>query len=148
MAISFLQMHPTYKTNKTDANLGELLLDFFELYGQKFDYEKIGITIKNDGQYLPRKELPCDIFNGHYQLFCIEDPLVWVNAVDDAYRALDVKKAFNDAYTILSTNISITQHSINECADNSILGRIIYVTDDLIEYRKWVQNNFEHLLKD
>ncbi|XP_055317715.1 non-canonical poly(A) RNA polymerase protein Trf4-1-like [Sitodiplosis mosellana] len=147
MCINFLQMHPTYRADE-NPNLGELLLDFFELYGKKFDYENYGLTIRNGGQYLPRKELPCGIFNGHYQLFCIEDPLVWVNACDDAYRASDVRQAFNDAYNILSSAISAnTRTSTSECADNTILGRIIHVTNDLISFRNWVRNNFEHLLK-
>ncbi|KAJ6634268.1 Non-canonical poly(A) RNA polymerase protein Trf4-1 [Pseudolycoriella hygida] len=146
MTISFLQMHPTYKAGE-DANLGELLLDFLELYGKKFDFENFGLTVKDGGKYLPRNELPCGIFNDHYQLFCVEDPLVPVNACDDAYRAAEVKQAFSDAYNVLSAATSVTRMSTNQCTGDSILGRIIQVTD-LIEYRKWIEQNLQHILQE
>lgn len=40
MCISFLQLHP--RQIPDNANLGVLLLEFFELYGRKFNYMKTG----------------------------------------------------------------------------------------------------------
>lgn len=143
MCISFLQKHPTYKPD-INVNLGELLLDFFELYGQKFDYENIGITIRNGGAYLPRKDLPCA---NDQLLFCIEDTVnIWMNACSESYRASEIKRAFNEAYTILSKAISSSQESENDCKLNSILGRIVYVSNDFLTFRKWVHDKFEHSL--
>lgn len=145
MCISFFQMHPTYK-GQDDANLGELLLGFLKLYGRKFDYEHMGITIKNGGKYLPRNQLPCKKLD---ELFCIDNPVhKWLNACEETYRAADVKKAFNDAYVVLSKNVSSNKNSTNDCAPHSSLGQIVHVADDIIDYRKWVRNAFEHKLKN
>lgn len=145
MCISFLQKHPTYKTNE-DANLGELLIDFFELYGNKFDFEHFGISIKNGGEYLPRDVMPCD---GDQQLFCVEDPVNHLlNACSVTYRAPDIKQAFHEAHSTLTTSISSSGNSTNNCSQNSILGHIVHVTQDFIEFRKWVQDMFGHLLKN
>lgn len=43
MCISFLQLHP--RQHFETANLGVLLLEFFELYGRNFNYERTGISI-------------------------------------------------------------------------------------------------------
>lgn len=134
MCISYLQRHPTYKAHE-NANLGELLLGFFELYGRKFDYESIGITIENDGKYLPpRKDLPCSMDNINRELFCIEDPVNHtMNICDHSYRAYDVKKAFENGFVTLSTAISSNQNSsTNECKP-SLLGSIVHISDDLIK---------------
>jgi non-canonical poly(A) RNA polymerase PAPD5/7 len=40
-----------------NANLGYLLVEFFELYGRKFNYMKIGIRVKDGGTYLPKEEV-------------------------------------------------------------------------------------------
>lgn len=75
MCISFLQLHPRLHTT-TNVNLGVLLIEFFELYGRKFNYMKTGISIKNDGRYIPKEELQREMVDGHRpSLLCIEDPL-------------------------------------------------------------------------
>lgn len=143
MCISFLQKHPTYKPNE-DANLGVLLVDFFELYGEKFDYEGYGISIKNGGEYLPRNVMPCD-----EQLFCVEDPLnQWLNACSVTYRAQEIKQAFREAHSTLTTSIMSCANSLNNCSYDSVLGHIVHVSQDFIEFRKWVQDTFEHTLKN
>jgi non-canonical poly(A) RNA polymerase PAPD5/7 len=77
MCISFLQLHPRQNvTSPLNANLGVLLLEFFELYGRKFNYMKTGISIKNGGRYIPKEELQREMVDGHRpSLLCIEDPL-------------------------------------------------------------------------
>lgn len=58
MTISFLQLHPRQNMAYVkDANLGILLLEFFELYGRKFNYIKVGIRIKEGGSYIPKEEV-------------------------------------------------------------------------------------------
>lgn len=44
MAVSFLQNHPREERNK--ANLGVLLIEFFELYGKRFNYNKVRLLFK------------------------------------------------------------------------------------------------------
>lgn len=120
-------------------NLGELLLDFFEFYGRKFEYEKFGITLKNGGEYLKRDVLPCD----DQQLFCVEDAVnPGINACNMTYNGSHVKQAFDKAYTTLSTAISSSQYVSNGCQNNSILGQIVHISDDLITFRKWARDTF------
>lgn len=139
MFISYLQLHPSYK-DKQNANLGILLMDFFKFYGQKFDYDNTAITIRDGGRILPKEELSCcEVVNVQRALLCIEDPVRrWENAGDRSYRALQVKQAFNDAYNTLSAAVQ----SSNDSAMSSIVGQIVRVSDDIIEYRVWIKNTF------
>jgi non-canonical poly(A) RNA polymerase PAPD5/7 len=57
--------------------------------------------------------------------------------------ALQVKQAFEYAYIVLFQAVTPQNTWLNDCSRQSILGRIIRVTDDVIEYRKWVKNTFE-----
>lgn len=147
MCISFLQLHPRHK-NYANTNLGVLLMEFLELYGRKFNYMKAGISIKNGGRYLPKEELQREMVDGHRpSLLCIEDPLTPGNDIGrSSYGALQVKHAFEYAYIVLATAVSPIQNGLNDCTRHSILGRIIRITDDVIEYRKWVQQTFERRL--
>jgi len=50
LVTSYLQR--TYKVGGTDKmDLGKHLIDFFELYGSKFNYDEIGISIRKEGSY-------------------------------------------------------------------------------------------------
>lgn len=146
MCISFLQLHPRGE----NTNLGVLLMEFFELYGKKFNYMKTGISIKNGGRYLPKEELQREMVDGYRSSFlCIEDPLTPGNDIGrSSYGAIHVKNAFEYAYNTLSNVLVPAPNGLNDCTRQSILGRIIRVTDEVIEYRRWVQSTFEHLLID
>lgn len=43
--------------NDCNANLGSLLLEFLELYGTKFVYEKTAIRVKDGGKYITKSEV-------------------------------------------------------------------------------------------
>lgn len=144
MCISFLQLHPRANLNQT-TNLGVLLLEFLELYGKKFNYMKTGISVKNGGRYIPKEELQREMIDGHRpSLLCIEDPLTPGNDIGrSSYGALQVKTAFEYAYIVLMQAVSPLNKYLNDCNRQSILGRIIRVTDEVIEYRKWIKDTFE-----
>ncbi|XP_036318555.1 non-canonical poly(A) RNA polymerase protein Trf4-1 isoform X2 [Rhagoletis pomonella] len=147
MCISFLQLHP-HQIDHDKANLGVLLLEFFELYGRKFNYMKIGISIKNGGRYIPKEDLQREMIDGHRpSLLCIEDPLTPGNDIGrSSYGALQVKQAFEYAYMLLANAVSPLNEFGSNCAERTILGRIIRVTDDVIDYREWIREHFEHLV--
>lgn len=145
MCINYLQLHPTYEHNE-NADLSILLIDFLKFYGQNFDYMNSGITIRNGGKIVPKRELPCcGVNNGHSQLLCIEHPVsTWENVGNNSYRVLEAKQAFDDAYVTLSTAVFASQkNSSSDCTSQSILGRVINISKDIIEYRKWIQNTFD-----
>ena len=57
MAVSFLQLHPRKDVSTLKTNLGVLLLEFFELYGRSFNYNQLGIRLRDGGAYVPRDEV-------------------------------------------------------------------------------------------
>jgi DNA polymerase sigma len=50
-------------TIEKEVNLGVLLIEFFELYGRKFNYLKTGIRIKGDGSYISKEEVSFGLTN-------------------------------------------------------------------------------------
>uniref|UniRef100_A0A182VWK7 polynucleotide adenylyltransferase n=1 Tax=Anopheles minimus TaxID=112268 RepID=A0A182VWK7_9DIPT len=145
MCISFLQQHRQKPNNY--SNLGVLLIEFFELYGRKFNYMKIGISVKS-GRYIPKEELQREMIDGHRpSLLCIEDPLTPGNDIGrSSYGALHVKQAFDYAYISLVQAVLPLDKNLTDCNRQSILGRIIRVTDEVIQYRKWIRDTFEEKL--
>ncbi|XP_013075831.2 terminal nucleotidyltransferase 4A-like isoform X1 [Biomphalaria glabrata] len=143
LVISFLQLHPRAQATKSDANLGILLIEFFELYGRNFNYLKTAIRIKSGGAYLPKEEVSKEMENGYRpSILCIEDPLKAGNDIGrSSYGAITVKNAFEYAYLVL--NHAVAPHNLHLHKHNeSILGRIIRVTDEVVEYRQWVKEKF------
>ena len=58
------------------ANLGVLLIEFFELYGKKFNYLKAGIRVRDGGSYVRKDDILRQMETGYKpSLLCIEDPL-------------------------------------------------------------------------
>ena len=74
LAVSFLQMHPKIRRGEIDAekNLGVLLMEFFELYGCYFNYEEVGISLKDGGTYYNKKQRGWMDYK--HNLLSIEDP--------------------------------------------------------------------------
>lgn len=54
--------------------------------------------------------------------------------------ALQVKQAFEYAYIVLCQAVSPLNNYLNDCNRQSVLGRIIRVTDEVIDYRSWIKN--------
>ena len=60
----------------SEANLGVLLIEFFELYGRRYNYFVTGLRIRDGGAYVRKEDLLQNMDNGYKQsLLCIEDPL-------------------------------------------------------------------------
>ncbi|XP_057368151.1 terminal nucleotidyltransferase 4B-like [Daphnia carinata] len=144
MTISFLQLHPRPEATQPTANLGVLLIEFLELYGRHFNYLKTALRIRNGGSYVPKDEIQIHMSDGYRpSLLCIEDPLNPSNDIGrSSYGALHVKTAFEYAYVTLTQAVHPLRDDINDPNIQSILGRIIRVTDDVIDYRRWIHLNF------
>ncbi|XP_046386425.1 terminal nucleotidyltransferase 4A-like isoform X2 [Ischnura elegans] len=145
LTVSFLQLHPREDSYRANANLGVLLIEFFELYGRHFNYMKTGIRVKDGGAYISKEEVQKDMVDGHRpSLLCIEDPLTPGNDIGrSSYGALHVKQAFEYAYIVLTQAVIPGNSLINDANKTSILGRIIRVTDEVIEYRQWILENVQ-----
>ncbi|XP_048695498.1 terminal nucleotidyltransferase 4A isoform X7 [Caretta caretta] len=144
MAISFLQLHPRIDARRADENLGMLLVEFFELYGRNFNYLKTGIRIKNGGAYIAKEEIMKAMTNGYRpSMLCIEDPLLPGNDVGrSSYGAMQVKQVFDYAYIVLSHAVSPLARSYPNRDSESTLGRIIKVTQEVIDYRAWIKKTW------
>lgn len=140
MVISFLQLHPRIDARNPGENLGVLLIEFFELYGRHFNYLKTGIQIKNGGAYIAKEEIMKSMTNGYRpSMLCIEDPLLPGNDVGrGSYGAMHVKQVFDYAYTVLSHAVSPLARSYPNKDGESTLGRIIRLTQEVIDYRDWI----------
>lgn len=90
-----------------NANLGELLIEFFEFYGTLFNYLTTAIRIGPPGCYLPKEEAQKTLDNGHRpSLLCIQDPLQEGNDIGrSSYGVLTVKQVFQNAYITLRTRL-------------------------------------------
>jgi len=73
--VSYLQMHPKIRLGEIDPseNLGVLLIEFFELYGQYFNYNDCGICILNGGSYYRKTQRGWADLKQPY-LMSMEDP--------------------------------------------------------------------------
>ncbi|XP_025924600.1 non-canonical poly(A) RNA polymerase PAPD5 isoform X2 [Apteryx rowi] len=144
MAVSFLQLHPREDACMPNANFGVLLIEFFELYGRHFNYLKTGIRIKDGGSYVAKDEVQKSMLDGYRpSMLYIEDPLQPGNDVGrSSYGAMQVKQAFDYAYVVLSHAVSpIAKHYPNNETE-SILGRIIRVTQEVATYRDWISKQW------
>ncbi|KAM4643407.1 terminal nucleotidyltransferase 4B-like [Amazona ochrocephala] len=144
MAVSFLQLHPREDACMTNANYGVLLIEFFELYGRHFNYLKTGIRIKDGGSYVAKDEVQKSMLDGYRpSMLYIEDPLQPGNDVGrSSYGAMQVKQAFDYAYVVLSHAVSPIAKYYPNNETESILGRIIRVTQEVAVYRDWISKQW------
>ncbi|KAK2489122.1 hypothetical protein MC885_013386 [Smutsia gigantea] len=139
-----LQLHPRIDARRADENLGMLLVEFFELYGRNFNYLKTGIRIKEGGAYIAKEEIMKAMTSGYRpSMLCIEDPLLPGNDVGrSSYGAMQVKQVFDYAYIVLSHAVSPLARSYPNRDSESTLGRIIKVTQEVIDYRRWIKDKW------
>ncbi|XP_032379035.1 terminal nucleotidyltransferase 4B [Etheostoma spectabile] len=144
MAVSFLQLHYRDDVCSPNINIGVLLIEFFELYGRHFNYLKTGIRIKDGGCYVAKDEVQRNMMDGYRpSMLYIEDPLQPDNDVGrSSYGAMQVKQAFDYAYVVLSHAVSPIAKYYPNHKTESILGRIIRVTQEVDEYREWIRTNW------
>ncbi|KAJ2518285.1 hypothetical protein GGI11_002912 [Coemansia sp. RSA 2049] len=107
LAVSLLQMHPRILSGglRPEDNLGILLIEFFELYGKRFNYDNVCISVLEAGQYLDKRR------KGFYNiaqpyLLSIEDPCDTSNDVSKGtYGILRIKQTFGGAYDLINNAI-------------------------------------------
>lgn len=74
LAVSFLQMHPKIRRGEIDPsrNLGVLVMEFFEFYGIYFNYQEVGISLRDGGTYFSKTRRGWMDYK--QSLLSIEDP--------------------------------------------------------------------------
>lgn len=142
MVISFIQLHPRAQARHVRANLGVLLMEFFELFGRYFNYYRVGIRIKDGGSFVPKSEIQKNMDSNYRpSILCIEDPLNPSNDIGkNSYGALMVKQAFEYAFVVLHQAVGPLAATID--LSQSLLGRILRVTDQVVDDRKAIIEKF------
>ena len=139
LLVSFLQLHPRIAANDSTANLGVLLIEFFELYGRHFNYMKTAISVQDGGSYFPKETLLQDSEFSDNALLYISDPInPKENASRGCYGMWQVKQAFDSAYQRLHSNVISRENPIPRT--ESLLSTIIKVSEEVDEYRNWVDS--------
>lgn len=148
MVISFLQLHPRENAKLDQSNLGVLLIEFFELYGRNFNYIRVGISVTNGGSYVPKSQILKEMEPGYRpSILCIQDPLNPQNDIGkSSYGALNVKRAFENAFHTLTSEIGPSRHPLNP--SQSLLGLILSVEHNVVKRREWIRNTYGPQIKN
>ncbi|KAK0196515.1 hypothetical protein F5146DRAFT_1129297 [Armillaria mellea] len=159
LVVSFLQMHPKIRRGEidVDANMGVLVMEFFELYGCYFNFNDVGISVRDGGTYYNKRQ------RGWYNdskglLLSIEDPADPSNDISAGSFAFNkVKTTFAGAFNILASAAYLKAGIINsrrsgntvqlrdslDPADLSVLSAIVSITQETINHRKVVQEVYD-----
>jgi len=136
MIVSFLQHRERDIVNfgkPGPNNLGCLLLDFFDLYGSRFNYCTTGISVRHDGSYFRKGERK-DLFVVPARPFSVamENPLdIKTDVGKDSFRIQMVHRAFSAAYKVLLAHVS---HPAQPTA--SIVATIMPPTEEMFRRKK------------
>ncbi|KAG7448343.1 uncharacterized protein BT62DRAFT_947383 [Guyanagaster necrorhizus] len=159
LVVSFLQMHPKIRRGEmaVDANMGVLVMEFFELYGCYFNFDDVGISVRDGGTYYNKRQ------RGWHNdskglLLSIEDPADPSNDISSGSFAFNkVKTTFAGAFNILASAAYLKAGIINsrrsggalhlrgsfDPADLSVLSAILSITQETINHRKVVQEVYD-----
>ncbi|KAJ8517208.1 hypothetical protein ONZ45_g5584 [Pleurotus djamor] len=157
LAISFLQMHPKIRRGEIDPdkNMGVLVVEFFELYGCYFNYDEVGISVREGGMYFRKKQRGwLDYYN--QGLLSIEDPVDPTNDISKGSFAFQkVKTTMAGAFGILSTKLyqraallrsrrsgSGLRRDDIPPEDVSILSSVLRITQETINHRRLVEEQY------
>lgn len=105
LSISFLQMHPKVRRGEIDPsrNLGVLVMEFFELYGCYFNYEEVGISLRDGGTYYNKAARGWQDYK-QAGLLSIEDPADPSNDISrGSFGIARVRQTLAGAHSIMTS---------------------------------------------
>ena len=137
LAVNFLQLHPRNAANDPDANLGVLLIEFFELFGRNFNYMKTAITVLQGGSYIPKEKCP-DPENS--VLYIVDPTNPEENASRGCYGMWQVKTAFEQAF--LKLHRRTLTREMPSPKQESLLAEIVELSVEVEEYRNWIDSTW------
>lgn len=105
LIISYLQQIKRVILDR-DILLSEHLLNFFHLYGVRFNYNDLGISIRGGGEYFLRSSRDWVSKDKFYPLtLCVENPQdTSVDVGKGVYKLCQVREAFESAYEYMRLN--------------------------------------------
>ncbi|KDN51058.1 hypothetical protein RSAG8_00687, partial [Rhizoctonia solani AG-8 WAC10335] len=166
MVLSFLQLHPKIRNAEIDPgkNLGILLLELFQYYGDYFHYERTGISLREGGQLFSKRARGWGLAQQPRQntsILSIEDPQDPSNDVSKgSYNMGKIRMTLSGGHSALSTAmferndqliakrkdryVKLRQPDPIADADAmSILGSILNVSQETINHRRLVAELYE-----
>ena len=114
MVISFLQRHPKIAAGHIIAedNLGAMLIEILELYGTRFNFDRVGIALDDGGFYFDKINYE-RINQRVWKRICIRDPNDANNNIAKASHQSDnIIKVFGDAFRELTTRCYLVHAKI------------------------------------
>ncbi|OQS02539.1 Poly(A) RNA polymerase [Thraustotheca clavata] len=132
LVVSFLQQYARNHTRSNEhLNLGVLLVEFFELYGNSLNQSTVGICVRNGGSYFMKDERDWRDANRPFML-CVENP--HDPSHDVAANSYDIRKVFRTfAHASRSLQAEIAIRGRKRSLSGSILERIIALDSFLME---------------
>jgi non-canonical poly(A) RNA polymerase PAPD5/7 len=128
MVVSFLKNHPRVASGELSVseNLGVLLIEFFELYGKKFNYDDVGLCMTGRMGYLPKRSNP-HLQNKKPFALAIEDPNDDTNNISrGSFNIAAIKRAFGGAFDILTARcFDLEEVPYGRRRGKTILGHLV-----------------------
>lgn len=118
MVISFLQRHPKVAAGhiRAEENLGAMLIEILELYGIRFNFDRVGIAIENGGSYFDKIDY-MKLNTNIWKKICVRDPNDSTNNIAKASHQIDrIIKVFGDAFRDLTSRCYLVHANIEQGA--------------------------------
>jgi DNA polymerase sigma len=131
--VNFLKLHPKVASGvmNPENNLGVLLIEYFELYGKNFNYDKVALKMSGKMGYLIKRKHPAMLpLNGKSMFaLAIQDPKDPDNNISrGSFNIRGIKKAFKGAFDMITLRCyELMSLPKNKRKGQSILGDIIRV---------------------
>lgn len=150
MVVSFLQRHPKVATGQilSEENLGVLVVEFFELYGKRFNYDNVGISINGNGKYFHKLDRGWQR-PGQSYLLSIEDPTDSDNDIaKSSFGILKVKSTFGGGHDFLvqrlyDVNDRIKARRRTDIGLDSVLSAVVSFDEEMKESRTFIASCYE-----
>ena len=148
LVVSFFQMHRRVEASDPNANLGVLLIEFFELYGIQFNYSMLGIRIRDNGAYLLKNVLRRQMQSASSSILCLEDPVCLTNELArGSYSVPSIQFAYESAFVVLNQECGFSMVSrLHRRSRTSLLGLVIQIPQDMVEFRQHLQRVYAQKL--
>ncbi|KAL5606521.1 hypothetical protein BROUX41_002924 [Berkeleyomyces rouxiae] len=115
LVVSMLQLHAPIqdRSMSTDEHIGELLMEFFNLYGNNFDYTKVAIQM-NPPAYVPKTHVQSLVYKNTDRLSVI-DPNNSANDISGGSSLFsEVSGCFSAAYTTMRARLEAAENGTKE----------------------------------